>query len=109
MASLSLFRILCVIFGKSCVFLAVIFLDEVEALCAARAQPVHFHHCPLSDAGLGARLTERGYVEAPSCEVWARSLDAVGAWDPAPHGIEIDSVDREDDAAVARFARTVAT
>jgi hypothetical protein len=41
MASFALFRILCVLVGKACVFLAVIFLDEVEALCAEALQAQH--------------------------------------------------------------------
>ena len=38
MASFALFRILCVLVGKACVFIAVIFLDEVESLCAEALQ-----------------------------------------------------------------------
>jgi hypothetical protein len=34
MASFALLRILFVLFGKACVFIAIIFLDEVEQLCA---------------------------------------------------------------------------
>jgi hypothetical protein len=34
MASFALLRILFVLFGKACVFIGIIFLDEVEQLCA---------------------------------------------------------------------------
>jgi len=83
-------------------------IAQVEAAFDARGLPASVDLCPLADTSLDARLADRGYEAALSCEVWVRSLaEGVPAADPAP-GVAVTAVDAGSADAVERFADTVA-